>query len=224
MRNKRKHKGQKKLLEAIISIEEVANMSGSEGDMPPEDEWDADAKTLKAAIVAGAFNHLLKGDGISDNDESIDEIILDESDDEEVTEESLAHINSDNCSSANESGSEAEANTFSDDDSKEGLISRKSQISSKALAGCCRDLHAERGGLGWPELFTVEPKDRLFAGSSEQGGFNVHDDLKREVAFYDLALKGVQIGRSLCAKHDIPFARPNDFYAEMVKSDGTFDQ
>lgn len=44
-------------------------------------------------------------------------------------------------------------------------------------------------------------------------------DLKRETAFYKLALDAVPEARKLCAKFDIPFSRPADYYAEMVKSD-----
>jgi rRNA-processing protein EBP2 len=48
---------------------------------------------------------------------------------------------------------------------------------------------------------------------------DVHDDLKREVAFYDTALESVTLARAQCATANIPFARPTDFFAEMVKSD-----
>ena len=36
---------------------------------------------------------------------------------------------------------------------------------------------------------------------------------------YKIALDQVAVARKLCAKHDIPFTRPTDYYAEMVKSD-----
>lgn len=36
---------------------------------------------------------------------------------------------------------------------------------------------------------------------------------------YKVALDQVAVARKLAAKHDIPFTRPNDYYAEMVKSD-----
>jgi rRNA-processing protein EBP2 len=39
------------------------------------------------------------------------------------------------------------------------------------------------------------------------------------MAFYKLALDAVPEARKLCSKYDIPFSRPNDYYAEMVKSD-----
>jgi len=36
---------------------------------------------------------------------------------------------------------------------------------------------------------------------------------------YKLALDLVPQARKLATKHDIPFTRPSDYYAEMVKSD-----
>jgi rRNA-processing protein EBP2 len=36
---------------------------------------------------------------------------------------------------------------------------------------------------------------------------------------YKIALDQVAIARKLCNKADIPFTRPTDYYAEMVKSD-----
>lgn len=36
---------------------------------------------------------------------------------------------------------------------------------------------------------------------------------------YKLALDQIPHARKLAAKHDIPFSRPGDYYAEMVKSD-----
>ncbi|KAF9160116.1 rRNA-processing protein and EBNA1-binding protein ebp2 [Actinomortierella ambigua] len=45
------------------------------------------------------------------------------------------------------------------------------------------------------------------------------DDLKREVAFYEQALEAAVIGRDRLKKEGIPFERPDDYFAEMVKSD-----
>lgn len=50
------------------------------------------------------------------------------------------------------------------------------------------------------------------------------DDLKREVAFYKQALSVVGRARKLAAKHDVPFTRPRDYYAEMVKTDSHMER
>ncbi|KAG8802620.1 rRNA-processing protein and EBNA1-binding protein ebp2, partial [Serendipita sp. 399] len=53
---------------------------------------------------------------------------------------------------------------------------------------------------------------------------DVNDDLKRELEFYKQALHGANLARSLAAKHQLPFTRPSDFYAEMVKSDAHMER
>lgn len=41
------------------------------------------------------------------------------------------------------------------------------------------------------------------------------------VCSYKRALEAVVIGEQKLAKHKLPKARPNDYFAEMVKTDGT---
>eukprot|EP00466_Bigelowiella_natans_P020397 jgi/Bigna1/134140/aug1.24_g8848 len=48
---------------------------------------------------------------------------------------------------------------------------------------------------------------------------DVHDDLKREAAFYTESLKAAKICLKNLKQMNIPFERPEDFYAEMVKTD-----
>ncbi|CAD6567518.1 MAG: rRNA-processing protein and EBNA1-binding protein ebp2 [Tremellales sp. Tagirdzhanova-0007] len=61
--------------------------------------------------------------------------------------------------------------------------------------------------------------EHLVCSSKETVDVDPQDDLKRETAFYKLALDQIPHARRLAAKHDIPFTRPSDYYAEMVKSD-----
>lgn len=46
---------------------------------------------------------------------------------------------------------------------------------------------------------------------------DISDDLQRELAFYAQALEAVKKGRQLLKKEGVPFSRPNDYFAEMVK-------
>ena len=48
---------------------------------------------------------------------------------------------------------------------------------------------------------------------------DVNDDLNRELALYKQCLDAANEGRSSLQTEGIPFARPNDYFAEMVKSD-----
>ena len=48
---------------------------------------------------------------------------------------------------------------------------------------------------------------------------DVHDDLTRELAFYKQCLNAANEGRDSLKREGVPFTRPNDYFAEMVKSD-----
>ena len=48
---------------------------------------------------------------------------------------------------------------------------------------------------------------------------DVNDDLNRELAFYKQSLDAVKQARSLLKAEGVPFSRPSDYFAEMVKSD-----
>ncbi|KAI9796093.1 MAG: rRNA-processing protein and EBNA1-binding protein ebp2 [Piccolia ochrophora] len=46
-----------------------------------------------------------------------------------------------------------------------------------------------------------------------------NEDLSRELAFYKQSLEASKIARKLLEKEGVPFSRPHDYFAEMVKSD-----
>lgn len=46
-----------------------------------------------------------------------------------------------------------------------------------------------------------------------------NDDLTRELAFYKISLDAAKSARKLYKKENVPFTRPADYFAEMVKSD-----
>ncbi|ORY48666.1 eukaryotic rRNA processing, partial [Rhizoclosmatium globosum] len=47
----------------------------------------------------------------------------------------------------------------------------------------------------------------------------VDNDLKREMAFYKQALEAALVGYKELRKLNVPVHRPDDYYAEMIKSD-----
>ena len=48
---------------------------------------------------------------------------------------------------------------------------------------------------------------------------DVNDDISRELAFYKQCLDAANEARTTLKKEGVPFSRPTDYFAEMVKSD-----
>ena len=48
---------------------------------------------------------------------------------------------------------------------------------------------------------------------------DVNDDLTRELAFYKQSLDAANEARAMLKKEGVPFSRPTDYFAEMIKSD-----
>ena len=53
---------------------------------------------------------------------------------------------------------------------------------------------------------------------------DVFDDLERELGFYKQGLAAANVGRAKLTKENVPFTRPTDYFAEMVKSDEHMDK
>ncbi|KAL7943032.1 eukaryotic rRNA processing protein EBP2 domain-containing protein [Trichoderma barbatum] len=53
---------------------------------------------------------------------------------------------------------------------------------------------------------------------------DVSDDLQRELAFYSQCLEAVRQGRSRLISEGVPFSRPKDYFAEMVKEDAHMEK
>ena len=64
----------------------------------------------------------------------------------------------------------------------------------------------------WVETFTIPTPAPLSIPDP-------HDDLHRESQFYSATQAAVLSGLRLLQEHHIPYLRPSDFYAEMVKPD-----
>ncbi|GLE03496.1 hypothetical protein PINS_up012398 [Pythium insidiosum] len=81
----------------------------------------------------------------------------------------------------------------------------------EALKKVLQDWDSETRKLGWVEtLDTCNVPLELS---------NVHDDLKREVAFYNNTLASVRLAKDRLKKLGVAYKRPEDYFAEMLKSD-----
>jgi rRNA-processing protein EBP2 len=244
--------------ERLVTMEALAEGASSDDEMPPEEEWNKEAKALRQAIAGGAYDHLVKDadkrkGGKDDDDDSIEEVELgdnddendedseDDDDDDEDEEEEMAEGDDAEEDAEEEDESEAgeemgdlkklvadgasdseeeEEDEEEEDDSPE----RRNIVSHKALSVVTEELAAVTKSMPWAEKIFIIPPTPLPFGGSEEGAvgtaLDIHDDLKREVAFYDMALEAVVDARAQCKKSGIPFSRPEDFFAEMVKTDG----
>lgn len=53
---------------------------------------------------------------------------------------------------------------------------------------------------------------------------DVSDDLQRELAFYSQSLEAVRLARTKLRAEGVPFSRPKDYFAEMVKEDAHMEK
>ena len=188
------------------SIEEVELGSDDEDD----ESGNSDESPNEAdEDVEGEESESSEEEEVEDEQEAgkvVDEETEDESDNEQKKQNKEEVEDSDD-SSAEDDDEEDVVNA-------DNSIDHKNQFSSKALHVVTDELANEKKNWAWAETFEIIAPKPLECD-------DIHDDLKREVAFYDLALEAVQLGRKACQKAGVEFSRPDDFFAEMVKSDGT---
>ena len=137
----------------------------------------------------------------SDDDDSEDEggeeVALedDSSDEDDVGEDEDAASDS----------SDAEDDIAAQRKAEMKKMQKTSTANSKALRVVADELSAGHSAMDWSETFTVVPTNPLPFGGAGGNALDVHDDLKREVAFYNTAMEGVIEARALCERSGIPF-------------------
>lgn len=81
-----------------------------------------------------------------------------------------------------------------------------------------------RIALPWNKHSFAEHQSIISEEKTELGIKDIYDDTQRELAFYKQGLDAVKQGRSNLLKLKVPFSRPLDYFAEMVKSDEHMDK
>ncbi|GLT49267.1 hypothetical protein SLA2020_228360 [Shorea laevis] len=76
--------------------------------------------------------------------------------------------------------------------------------------------------ITWPE--DVEWVHRLSIDIDQEKEVDANDDLARELAFYTQALEGTRQAFEKLQSMGLPFLRPSDYYAEMVKTDAHMEK
>lgn len=78
--------------------------------------------------------------------------------------------------------------------------------------------------LPWAKHSFIEHQSIVSEEKTELGIKDIYDDTQRELAFYKQGLDAVKQGRTNLLKLKVPFSRPMDYFAEMVKSDEHMDR
>ncbi|KAJ3028575.1 UNVERIFIED_CONTAM: rRNA-processing protein and EBNA1-binding protein ebp2 [Siphonaria sp. JEL0065] len=111
--------------------------------------------------------------------------------------------NDDDASGDDTSDDENKPKVFRND--KTALLAKLDQIRLDSTPGTI---------LPWTEFQRVTASQPLGLLPSE-----VDNDLKREMAFYKQALEAAIVGYRELRRAEVPVHRPDDYYAEMIKSD-----
>jgi rRNA-processing protein EBP2 len=82
----------------------------------------------------------------------------------------------------------------------------------------------ERIELPWSKHSFQEHQSLTTAQKVESQIKDIYDDTERELAFYKQALEATTEGRAKLLKLKVLFTRPQDYFAEMVKSDEHMDK
>lgn len=112
--------------------------------------------------------------------------------------------------------SDSEAESLSDSDSENEITEKLAEPTKTAIYN--RDgLLDKLQDISWPE--DVDWTHKLTVEIDQGQAVDVNDDLAREMAFYTQALEGTRQAFEKLQEMGLPFLRPSDYYAEMVKSD-----
>jgi rRNA-processing protein EBP2 len=109
---------------------------------------------------------------------------------------------------AAESDDDNQAGAAETTEAKEEVVKRTTVYDVEGMEQRTEDLEL---GLPFVETFVV--------ATAPVGDVNAEDDLKREVLFYRQALDAVKAGREKMEEAGVNHQRPEDYFAEMVKSD-----
>ncbi|KAF8412368.1 hypothetical protein HHK36_000332 [Tetracentron sinense] len=130
----------------------------------------------------------------------------------ELTSLNKDTLEEDNMGDVNDEASQSELESESEE-GEDVMLTEPSKNSIYNSNGLLEKL----GDISWPE--NVEWIHKLSIDISQEQEVDVNDDLARELAFYTQALEGTRQAFEKLQSLGLPFLRPSDYYAEMVKTD-----
>lgn len=117
--------------------------------------------------------------------------------------------------SESESGSEFESEPEEDEDVKLAEPSKNAIYNTDGILD-------KLGDISWPD--NVSWIHKLSTDIDQAQDVDVNDDLARELAFYNQAVEGTKLAFEKLQSMGLPFLRPADYYAEMVKTDSHMEK
>ncbi|PON78123.1 Eukaryotic rRNA processing [Parasponia andersonii] len=117
--------------------------------------------------------------------------------------------------SKSESGSDFESESEEDEDVKLTEPSKNAIYNTDGILD-------KLGDISWPE--NVGWIHKLSIDIDQEQQVDVNDDLARELAFYNQALEGTKKAFEKLQSMGLPFLRPADYYAEMLKTDSHMEK
>lgn len=194
-------KEQRKLKKLQSEIEEAEQFDSEKEDGDEEDEEEEDEELDLEKLAA------------SDSESDINDDEDDEEEDEEDDEEAEGA----------EDEEEEEDVPLSDveiDSDADIVPYTKLTINNTAALREC----LARIELPWAKHAFTEHQSIISADPTETEIKDIYDDTQRELAFYKQGLDAVKQSRATLTKLKVPFSRPMDYFAEMVKSDEHMDK
>ncbi|KAF8312922.1 eukaryotic rRNA processing [Clavulina sp. PMI_390] len=173
--------------------------SGSDSDAEDSDGSDADGAVEQSLSDEDSSADEDDEVGGEDGGKDVDMVNGDEEDDEELAIDEQDDISLD----------------------EDAVPKQKVVIDNKARFTSYHQLQTIKldSSFDWVETLSVTYPEPLDVKDPD-------NDLERELAFYKQALHSAQAARKLAAssKPPVPFTRPTDYYAEMVKSDSHMER
>ncbi|EKG15600.1 Eukaryotic rRNA processing [Macrophomina phaseolina MS6] len=154
----------------------------------------------------------------------------DESDEEETSKIDLSRLEEDDSDSSGEELEDPDNDSDEDDEEEEDIpLSDLDSVASDEKGDIIphQRLTINNTSALLAALHRIEWKTKKLPFSDHQAVTSdaaveiadTNDDLNRELAFYQQALEGAKHARAALKKEGVPFSRPTDYFAEMVKSD-----
>ncbi|OJJ98827.1 hypothetical protein ASPACDRAFT_79618 [Aspergillus aculeatus ATCC 16872] len=196
---------------------------------------DYDAEKQKKLVRAANKKKAAKGEVTEDKKEEeekvkkskVEEDEKEEEEEEEEEEESAEDQESENESAAEEEEEEEDEEAeesdipLSDleDDEREDVVPHQRLTINNSAA-----ITASLKRISFISAQTPFSEHNSLVSKEEMEVPDANDDLTRELAFYKVCQAAATQARALLKKEGIPFTRPGDYFAEMVKTDEHMDK